>query len=645
MGKFLSFFAYFLMGLLISMVVSFSVYYYYTTDLPEPESLLPSSARLLYSNGEPLYLSRSIWINLDEVPKQFVDFLLASEDRGFYRHAGLMVRGILRALFVNIITGDLKAQGGSTITQQLVRSLYLSPEKTFERKIKEIAIALWIERVRTKDEILEMYINSVYLGNGLYGFEAGSIYYFGKSLKELSLPEMAVLIGIVKSPENFNPFKSEKLAKEKGKVVVDAVLDAGLITPEDAKKLKEKIESLKFEKKKLKFDEDLFWRIIREAQELTGLSLQELRSGYEIVTTLDEELQGIVNRVLSEDMACVAVDNLGRILAFKGKGAGIGRRQVGSAIKPIYYLMALLNDYSLYDILPDLPIDISGWKPENFTKKYKIYVHMWDALLWSRNVPSVMLFSHLGKDVIRKFIKGVFHIEGFYPDDLTLALGTLETSPEELLKFYISLSTTGVVVEPTIIKEIRKISGGAVYAFVPGIIDRIPSGLVDSRKAILKLKGILREVARRGTGRKAWIRGKEIFGKTGTAERHAWFIGGDDYTIMAVVRDGTDLTGGEDVAPIWRDIMIRWGKFEGKVNYERFSFSGYGKLIIDDKILRYIDVERTVEYLEEHKTLSGKFGEFLKMLDVKQKDYILSEIENYRPGFLKELGVETIWKK
>ncbi len=638
----------FMVGILLAMIVSFSVFYYYTRDLQPPEKLLPSSARLLYSNGSPLYLSRSVWVGLNEVPKDFVRMLLASEDRGFYRHAGLRIKGILRALFVNLTSGNPMAQGGSTITQQLVRTLYLTYKKSFSRKIKEIAIALWLERVRSKDEILEMYINSVYLGNGLYGFGVASLYYFGKPLNALDKAEMAVLIGIVKSPENYNPFADSEMAKEKGKTVLKAALDAGVIGAEEFSRLSNEIDSMEFRKTKMAFDENLFWRIVREAMEVTGLSLEELRSGYEIVTTLDEDLQKAVNRHLTEDMACVAVDRAGRILAFKGKEADEGRRQVGSAIKPMYYLLAFLNGVSPNDLLPDVPIKIGDWSPKNFTKKFGGYSTVKNALVWSRNVPSVYLFSHLGYGNVVSFIRDVFKIKGMYPPDMTISLGTIETAPEEVLKFYTALSTGGVVMKPTIIKEIRRISGGAIYTFMPQVIGKVPDGEISAYEAIARLKAILMDVVRRGTGMRAKMVGKEMFGKTGTSDINAWFIGGDDEVIMAVVKDGKDLMGGEDAAPVWKEIMVDWGKFKGVVGrVERVESEG--KAILDEKMVDEIDYEQLVEELKSASVTVEDLAYFLSKADEIYSSTVLQRLSELDPGIAeevkKELGRLIEWRK
>ncbi len=621
-------------------------YHNLTSKLPSPESKLPPSARILYSDGTPMYISRSVWVDLKDVPRSFIRLLLASEDRDFFKHAGIDVKGIIRAFIVNLITGRV-AQGGSTITQQLARSLYLGFEKSLKRKIKEMFIAYWLERVRSKEEILEMYLNSAYVGNGLYGFEAASLYYFGKPLSQLTEAEMAILIGIIKSPENFNPYNQPQLAKKKGRSVVLAALDAKVISKREYREIIKSIEALKFKKPKLFIDEEVFWRILTEVKEITGLSLEEIRSGYEIVTTLDPGFQKVLEENVKSKMAFLAVDSAGRILAYKGKGIRFGRRQIGSAIKPMYYLYAILNGVKPLDLLPDIPINISGWKPENFTRIFKGTSTVMDALVWSRNVPSVFLFNEFGYDKLVPFIKKVLKIKGYYPNDLTVSLGTLETSLEELAKFYIALSNGGMILKPTVIKEIRRVSGGPIYTFVPKAIGEIPSYKLDSRKAISILKGILREVVRRGTGRKAKIKGKEMFGKTGTAERNAWFIGGDDSVIMIMARDGKNLLGGEDVAPIWKEIVETWGKFKGKLTYAKPQ--GGGKSILNDRNLRYIDYKRLADLLETGSIPLEKLEKFLSQLDENHASEFLRRLAEYTPNLSEKISkvIEGLreWRK
>ncbi|MCD6449079.1 MAG: penicillin-binding protein, partial [Thermotogaceae bacterium] len=292
------------------------------------------------------------------------------------------------------------------------------------------------------------------------------------------------------------------------------------------------------------------------------------------------------------------------------------------------------------DVVADLPVKIGEWEPDNFTKRFMGYSTLGHALVWSRNVPSVILFSHLGYDGVVPFIKNVFKIKGYYPDDLTIALGTLETSPEEVLKFYISLSTGGIVVKPTIIKEIRRISGGTIYKFIPEIIGRVPDGKISSYDAIKILKGVLRETARVGTGRRAWISGKEMFGKTGTVDNNAWFIGGDDEFAMAIVKDGKNLMGGEDVAPVWKEIIQRWDGFKGELSYEKMNIEAYGNLIFDDRMLRYFNYDKILEGIKSGYVSYEGFLQFLSMLKGSQREIFLGNLDLVDHDFVRMLREE-----
>jgi penicillin-binding protein 1A len=636
----------FLFGLTISIFLMFHFYKQITSDLEAPEKKLPPSARILYSDGSPMYISRSVWMNLDEFPEDFIHMLLASEDRRFFEHAGIDLKGILRAFLYNIIHGRIE-QGGSTITQQLVRSLYLGFERSFQRKIKEAFISLWIERIRSKDEILEMYLNAAYMGNGLYGFAAASLYYFGKPIEKLDKAEMVALIGIIKSPENFNPFKDPEALKRKARAVALAALDAGEIDKKEYDEIAKEIESLKFEKPNSFFDEEVFWRVIEEAKTITGLSLKELRENYEIVTTLDPEIQKISGKYVEKDMAFLLVDTVGRILGYRGKGVRVGRRQVGSAIKPVYYLYAMLKGVKPKDILPDLPIDIAGWKPENFNKSYRGISTVENALVWSRNVPSVYLFTMFEYREIVQYMRNILKISGYYPEDLTLSLGTIETSPEEISKFYIALSNDGLVVQPTIIKEIRRISGGPIYRFIPEILNRFSTYFKDHHDAFLNLKGILREVVRRGTGQNARIDGKEIFGKTGTAEKNAWFIGSDGSFIMILVKDGENLLGGKDVAPVWKKIAEEWGEI-GR-NFKYSSPKEGGRALLTKENVEYIDYEKLADLLENGRISLSILENFLSKVDDEVLNIFFERFKTVSPQISEKIKVVVRemkkWKK
>ena len=618
-----------------------SLYIFITKDLPDPESKMPIAVKMFYNDGSPMYISKNLWIDLSEVPEMFLKTLLISEDEDFYKHFGIDISGLMRALIYDLVTFSF-SQGGSTITQQLARSLYLSNEKSLIRKFKEMMIAFWLEKKRTKDEILEMYINSIYVGNGLYGFETAARYYFGRSLKELSLAEMAVLVGMIRSPENFNPKDNLEKAKEKALTVLKRLLNEGVIPQNRYEEALKDVENLKVSQNgNYHFNEELFWRIVGELREI-GFSLNEVRKGYALYTTIDKDLQRIVESVSGErkDIAFFSMNpKTGEILCYHGIGVNEGNRQLGSAIKPFYYYLSFLMGYSPKDIIPDLPIKIGSWSPENFTKSFKGAITLEKALIWSENVPSVILFDILTLNSVKDFLKNSLKISGKYPDDLTLSLGTLETSPEEVVKAFSAIITGGVVLKPFVIKKIVDSNGNVVYEGKPHIVGSVATykrGPIDATNI---LKTILLEVVNEGTGRLAKIPGKNIMGKTGTAEKNAWFVGGDDNFLMGVTIDGEDLLGGRACAPVWKEVVERWGKFEGKVSITSTSFND-GKVIFSERILNMLDFERIVKLIYEGDVSEDSLVFFLKKLPQKYQVEFLSKIYEIDPILSTE-----IWKK
>jgi len=588
-----------------------SLYIFITKDLPDPESKMPISVKMFYNDGSPMYISKNLWIDLSEVPEMFLKTLLISEDEDFYKHFGIDISGLMRALIYDLVTFSF-SQGGSTITQQLARSLYLSNEKSLVRKFKEMMIAFWLEKRRTKDEILEMYINSIYVGNGLYGFETAARYYFSRSLKELSLAEMAVLVGMIRSPENFNPKDNLEKAKEKALTVLKRLLNEGVIPQNRYEEALKDVENLKVSQNgNYHFNEELFWRIVGELREI-GFSLNEVRKGYALYTTIDKDLQRIVESVSGErkDIAFFSMNpKTGEILCYHGIGVNGGNRQLGSAI------------------------------PENFTKSFKGAITLEKALIWSENVPSVILFDILTLNSVKDFLKNSLKISGKYPDDLTLSLGTLETSPEEVVKAFSAVINGGVVLKPFVIKKIVDSNGNVVYEGKPHIVGSVATykrGPIDATNI---LKTILMEVVNEGTGRLAKIPGKNIMGKTGTAEKNAWFVGGDDNFLMGVTIDGEDLLGGRACAPVWKEVVERWGKFEGKVSITPISFND-GKVIFSERILNMLDFERIVKLIYEGDVSEDSFVFFLKKLPQKYQVEFLSRIYEIDPILSTE-----IWKK
>lgn len=546
-------------GILVFIFLA-NIYTSYTKNLEKPVNKIPASLVVEYADGTPLYTPKTIWIDFADIPALLKDSIIASEDKRFYSHSGVDIKGIIRSFFVILTTDEI--QGGSTITQQLARTIYLSTERTWKRKIKEALIAFWLEQNYSKEEILEMYINSVYLGNGIYGFPAAAKYYFGKTLNELNPLEVAMLVATLRSPENANPTKP-KLNEEFTKIVLKKMFNAGVISEEEYNSSSNKIgkESIQYVGTfKNTFDEELFWMVVLELKEL-NFDLGSLRNGFRVRTTIDWRLQKLLEKNLDKsNMAGLIIEHTtGKIRAAYGLGILSGRRQIGSVIKPLYYYLAFMGGWNKNDILEDKPITIGLWNPQNFDKQFWNVVTLENALIYSRNVPSVNLFMQLGQNNVKNFLKNTLMIDGYYPNDATISLGTIETSLVDVAKGFEVIFNGGVVLRPKLIEFVRDKDGINYYSYTPEILNVVkpPKGFEERtpvEASILTLQ-LMEKVVTMGTGRSANIPGRKIYGKTGTAEKNAWFVGGDGRYIFLLTKDGKNLTGGGDVAPIWRKIV------------------------------------------------------------------------------------------
>lgn len=631
----------FLCGFLVVIGALSFLYIQITKDLPAPESQLPTGLILLYSDGSPLSLPRSFWVKLEDVPPYFLNALLSSEDKRFYLHPGVDPLGIARAIVRNISTMSIN-EGGSTITQQLARTLYLTPTVTWERKLREMFIALWLERHRTKEEILQMYINSVYMGNGLYGFASASKYYFGKSLSEVSLNEAAILIGVVRSPENFNPIKNWRVSKQKASTVLNAMLKEGYLSEKVYRESLGQLEQLSYTHNfKFDFDEEVFWRVVRELKQL-GYGLDELRQGYKIYTTLDRKLSQAAMS-LPRNTVVEAIDpSTGAVLLYKGVGLTYpeGRRLLGSAIKPLYYYLAILEGWSVNSELVDLPLKVGDWSPENFDKRYRGVVTMRQALVDSLNVPSVNLFMQLGREKVLDFLRNELNIAGFYPEDMTIALGTLETAPEEILKAYAVIFNGGVVLQPFIIGRIEDANGRIIHQSVPKVIGVVRTRRTSPMEASAVLLEVMRQVVERGTG----VRARQklpVAGKTGTSLKTAWFIGGDQLFIMAVAVDGENLTGGVHAAPVWSQLLTNYN-YVGKMPSWRVQSNLSVKTTAPSLTL---DVDRVMRWLEEKSLDIDALADLASKMDSNTLLDFLSSINERSPQLAKQLWEKIRYKR
>ncbi|ONN27550.1 glycosyl transferase [Thermosipho affectus] len=610
----MKYFTYFLIGFLSIFLTLFYMYKKITAHLPDPETLVPSSLIIEYSDGTPFYFPKAYWYKLEDYPERLITTVIISEDEDFFSHPGIDILGMLRGIFYTVFKRN--TQGGSTLTQQLVRSLYLTQARTIERKIKEIFISLYIEKIRTKKEILELYLNSVYMGNGIYGFGTAAKYYFNKEPKELNLAEIALLVNTVKSPENFNP--QDLKNHSRANVVLRRLLTENYISQKEYEKYSKMLQKVKsyniFESK---YDEEIFWRVIEELKE-KGFTLDLLRKGFVVKTTLNKEYYTLLSKNLGENNAGLILNyKTGEILAMHGKGTNNGRRQIGSLIKPLYYYKALLEGYNLDSKLFDLPIKIGDWTPKNFERNYYGEITLENALIHSRNIPSVNLYLMLGDNTVRFFLEDELKIKGYYPKDLTLSLGTLETSHEEIAKGFSAIFNSGIVIKPHIIDEVINSDGVVFYKASPEVLNIVSPSKRYPMEASYLIINILKKVVKYGTGIRAKIPGRTIVGKTGTAEQYAWFLGADGKILMIISQDGKDLLGGRDVAPLWRKIALKTN-----IGKNPFTISSvYRKLkVIKTNPMKYIDYEYLINLIK-----TGKFSmdELVKILKTFDREYLI----------------------
>ncbi len=556
-------------------------------DLPSTDGLWHAGEErritLVAADGAPIPLRGEAHgdpVRLSDLPPYVPGAILAIEDRNFYHHVGVNPFAVIRAAWVNLRAGALR-QGGSSITQQLARNLFLSSDKTIKRKIQELLLAFWLEARFSKDEILTLYLNRVYFGAGAYGVEAASFRYFGKSASNLAVNEAALLAGLLKAPTKLSPEHNPEEAGARARLVMQAMTEAGVINAANAEEAAASPVRL------------VNWRSAaapyfsafanREARRRAKASDVDLT----VRTTLDPTLQNAMEMGIKTgiaqarvgpniEVAAVMIDGAGAVRAMVGgrhyarsqfNRATDARRQPGSAFKTFTYLAALEAGARPKDKIKDKPLTIMGWRPRNYNDQYLGAVTLESAFGKSLNTAAIRLQEKVGREDVRRTAKRM-GIESALSTGGALSLGVDVVTPLELAGAYAPLVNGGYRVDVHGITDIDDGQGEALY-HQTGSFEEAAA----SKKSLARLNKMLAYVVNEGTGKAASLDHYQAYGKTGTTQGHrdAWFVGHAGGLVMAVWvgRDDNgpmtagqsgveaNVTGGGVPAIIWREVMNR----------------------------------------------------------------------------------------
>jgi penicillin-binding protein 1A len=565
---------------------------YLILNAPSVETLKdyrPNTITRVYSDKNEIistfYMEDRRIISVQDVPQVVIEAFIASEDARFFHHKGLDLFSIARAFLKNLVAREI-VQGGSTITQQVAKSIYLSPEKTIIRKIREAILAYKIDQYMNKWEILELYLNHIYLGHGAYGIEAAAQVYFGKAAKDLTLPEAAMLAGLPKAPSKYSPYGSMERAKQRQDYVLLRMVEDGYITEADrerALKIPIKLIAATPKEKVAPYFTENVRRYVIEKYGSDAL----YKEGLEIYTTLNVDMQkaafAAVERGLQEiearqkyekdslQGALLCMDaKTGEIRAMVGgrdfqksefNRATQAKRRPGSAFKPFIYTAAFDKGLTPATIIVDEPIEYEykkrTWEPQNFDRKFHGPTTLRTALVYSRNVVTIRVLEEIGLGYAIDYA-GNMGISSPLTRDLTLALGTSTLTLQEMVRGFGVLANQGKRVEPFFIKKIIDRTGHVLEENVPK-----EEQVIDPRIAYLTTN-VLKDVVQEGTGERVKVIGRPVAGKTGTTDdfRDAWFVGFNPSLVTGVWVGFDDErpmahneTGGRVAAPIWLYFM------------------------------------------------------------------------------------------
>ena len=532
------------------------------------QPIVPPQITLLTTDGQPFARNGAVVddpVQVAELPDHVMEAFMAIEDRRFYSHWGVDPRGLARALWSNM-SGNGMMQGGSTITQQLAKTTFLTPERSLTRKAREMLIAFWLEAWLTKDEIFERYLSNVYFGDNVYGLRAASLHYYYRQPEKLDLEQAIMLAGLVQAPSRLAPTRNPELAAKRARLVKSAMVSAGYLGQDEADRLG--TPRLDVRAKNVLPTGTYFadWAM-PQARALTDLSYERLT----LTTTLDSRLQEIARRAIARaplgqaQVALVAMRPNGEVVAMIGgrdyaKSAfnrvTQAKRQPGSTFKLFVWLAALRSGMSPDDKVDDSPMTKGGYLPKNAGEKYRGEISLKEAFARSSNVAAVRLFGQLGDRAVIREARNLGVTSRLAEDDPSLALGTSTMTLMELTAAYAGVAGNRWPVEPYAFKKDEQ-------TWIEWLFDWPGRYKADTHANMEKL---LRSAVNEGTGRRAML-SIPNYGKTGTSQnnRDALFVGyageGDDRLVVGVWIGNDDNTslkgvsGGSTPARIWQDFM------------------------------------------------------------------------------------------
>ncbi len=609
---------------IVGVIAIFAIIIKYRLELPNIQSMVedykPQMATTIYDKNNKVVDTLSVEarevVKLEDVSPYIKDAFLSIEDKQFYSHHGLNFKGIARAVITTFLKGRA-TQGGSSITQQLAKNAFLTPEKTFSRKVKEAILTYQIERTYTKDEILERYLNEIYYGSGSYGIKNAAEQYFKKDVKDLNIAESALLAGIPNRPTKYDPNRNLENALHRQRIILKEMYDDGKITKEqydEALAYKFELEnednvknvpantSIIYNKRtKNTYKNPELTTIVEDYLAEIYDEEQIYTSGLKIYTTIDLDYQKVAKETFNSypyfknkeiNGAMITLDPFtgGIVSIVGGKNfkagnfdrATMARRQLGSSFKPFVYLEALENGFETYSVVVNDFVAFGKWAPKNFDGRYSYNSTLVNSLNLSLNVPAVKLLDAITVDKFKEGIGDNIKLTSEVKD-LTAALGSVDSTPVNVAANFSIFVNGGYIIKPNIIREIRDNQDILIY-----VADIEKTKVFDSVD-VSAITAMLKTVVSNGTATRARVvdkNGRPIQqgGKTGTTNEHrtAWFVGitPEYVTVCYIGRDDNKpmygkMTGGSAVAPMWAKYyqalinkgLYTPGKFEFLENY------------------------------------------------------------------------------